>query len=1126
MATSDPLQVPIEKQHRRLPAWRKCPRELPGITSTMKTDPRKQVSAAVALALLATAPSRAGFVTNPSFEANYNETFPHYSAADGWNGASGVNNSSGPFHNGGTPIPDGTQVGFKQGSGTVSQEITGLTVGKRYVIQFAYDARACCGGSIDLATQINGVELDKIPNVKPVTGGEPYRVRTVPFTADADTVTLGLTTVSSGDATINLDAVSIVQRDADQLPIFNASFEASGDVADTGLLTPNGLGGWVAEGNYGVNVSGAGPFADNGTAPDQDHVAFIQGIGALRQTVRFVAGKPYQLSVAYNARAGNSPRFQIKIDGAVVFTEDVAPVGGTAAYRTKTLSFTPTGVSADVEFAQIKDGDHTLLLDNIKISGEQPAQAEPISLTPEVAEVALGEQFSITVKAPSDALAAKDVDLVIQSSAPNAIRFVDPSGALTLRTTLHFAKGGSPEKTIKVQGLARGAGNIQVIDAGGLPIKNQIAATVVTSALKNPSFDHTPAPGGVGYGAVPGWTGGSGINSATQPFADNGTIPDRSQVAFIQGAAAMSQEVRGLVPGKNYWLQFFYNIRNCCPAETTKMDLAVNLGGAEVAKITGITPVVTGPYNFQNIPFVATSPTALLEFKTTPTGDATLLLDGVNVVQRDVGQVVVKNPSFEASGGLFPFPGYFPSIAGWDVAGGGRGVNIDGVGPFTDNGRANAGDLVLFLQGNGASISQNLTGLVDGKKYIVGLLMNGRNCCSPEDTGISVSFNDNPILEESFRPVGGANPFYVRQATFTAAGTEGVLKITGVNTGGDHTLLVDNVVVIPDTGSAPVVLSEPQAATVLAGGSVGLGVAAVGGGTLTYQWKRGGQAIAGATDATLTVDNITPALSGQYTVEVKNAAGAVVSAAAAVTVLEPIAGLFDTGVGADRTPLGDGDTDTHYTLTKNADNATSTTVFAQDSTKFPIVAGPWIANSDVSRWVGPRADPSAATAGGDYIYRIPLDLTGFLPSTVVLTGSWASDNSAEIQINGVGTGVTQSGFTAFNTFTVTGGFKEGINQIEFKVTNGDQAGGPTGLRVEGLTAVGAKGSVVTPTIKLIVARAGANVTVTSDPATLPAGVVLQTATSVAGPWATQAGLKTPFTAPIGADNQFLRAVKP
>jgi hypothetical protein len=64
------------------------------------------------------------------------------------------------------------------------------------------------------------------------------------------------------------------------------------------------------------------------------------------------------------------------------------------------------------------------------------------------------------------------------------------------------------------------------------------------------------------------------------------------------------------------------------------------------------------------------------------------------------------------------------------------------------------------------------------------------------------------------------------------------------------------------------------------------------------------------------------------------------------------------------------------------------------------------------------------------------------------------------------------------------------------------------------------------TVKLNVVRNGANVSVTSVPAPLPAGWVLQTATSVTGPWTTQTGATTPFSAPISTNRVFLRAIRP
>ncbi len=307
----------------------------------------------------------ASFVANPSFEANFNATFPGYSAINNWTGGSGVNQSGGPFHNSATPIPDGARVAFQQGSGTLSQAISGLTAGKRYWIQFHYDARACCGGTIDISVRWNGTELEKISAISPSTGGAPYKFRNVPLEATAATGTLSFVTTSVGDATVNYDGVTIVQRDLGNATVMNPGFEASGD----SQVTP--IAGWTVTGTAGVNASPSGTFANNGAAPEQDHVVYLRNQNsAIRQTIAgLVPGEVYTISAAVNARTGNAPTLRISAQGTALSTAAVAPVGGTAAYVVRTASFTASASTALIEFAQTAAGDQTVLLDNIKVTG-------------------------------------------------------------------------------------------------------------------------------------------------------------------------------------------------------------------------------------------------------------------------------------------------------------------------------------------------------------------------------------------------------------------------------------------------------------------------------------------------------------------------------------------------------------------------------------------------------------------------------------------------------------------------------------------------------------------------------------------------------------------------------------
>ncbi len=736
---------------------------------------------------------QAGFILNPSFESNYNDTWPHYGPIDSWAGGSGVNDTSGPFHNSGTPIPDQTRAAFMQGSGKLSQDLSGLTPGKQYWIQFFYDARGCCGGTIDLKTKFNDVELDKIANVKPVTGGKPYNFRSVSFKPDTDAGTLTFETVASGDATALVDAVTLVQRDEGNVIVMNPSFEASGDVADTGVLTD--LAGWNGTGVFGVNVSGAG-FANNGAAPSQDHVAFLQGDSSIAQTVpNLSAGKTYQLTFAYNASTGKNPHLQVKIGDKIVFEEDVTAVGGAAPYKTKTVSFTATDISAGVTFAQTK-ADQTLLIDDVTLLGESQKPLPPLGLSPNLAEIGPGQTQAIQVTVPAELLAIRDATLTFASPNQAIATLVgaDTNGMVSL----HFTKGGTNVQSFTVQAVARGVARIDVVDSAGLTVADDATVNVVSSFVRNSSFESSPAPGGIGTGEILAWTGGTGLNTAAGPFQDNGLIPDRQQVAFIQGSKTLSQQITGLAPGKNYWLQFQFNARNCCGGT---VDLTARFDGKDLVTIPAITAVGDqNSYNFQNVEFTPAKSSGLLEFSAKATGDATVLLDAVSIVQRDAGEIVVRNPSFEATGSPSGVGYVQPNlISGWDLTGG-YGINITGVGPFTDNGAAPDQDRVLFLQGK-ATASQLISGLTAGKKYTLIYSFNARNCCGGGTTHYIVSVADQALLEEDVQPVG-ANDYMSRYLVFTAQSPEALLKFEGMPDG-DHTLLLDNIRIAPGEVKAP-----------------------------------------------------------------------------------------------------------------------------------------------------------------------------------------------------------------------------------------------------------------------------------------------------------------------------------
>ena len=737
---------------------------------------------------------RSAFVMNPSFEAHPPAAaWPHYGPVEAWPGASGVN-IGGPFNDNGI-TPDRNQVGFAQGSRAVTQTITGLNPEKQYWLQFHYNRRACCGDStIDLIVEIDGEEFARHESVK-VVGNAGYHSKTVVFTPESDTATVVLRGEAVGDATMIYDAVSIVQRDKGNVIVMNPSFEASGTPPWPGYIQPKLIAGWVGTGNYGVNFNGPGPFANNGKAEDQDLVAFLQGGSSLSQMISgLVPGEKYEVRFACNARGGNSPTLVLKVDDQVLLEESIAAVGGANPFHVKTVRFTASASAVNLSFAQAAAGDNTVILDNIMVTG---ASSTLPCITSSVAELQLtvgqtGTAVALTI--PEELIAEEDAVLTVTSSDPSVVNI---TGATDGKLELKFVSDdGELTQSFEVEAIGRGSAALVFSNAYGVCFNPAgVEVNVSGSLIQNPSFeDHPPSASWPHYGPVGGWEGGSGVNNADGPFQDNGVIPDRIQVAFTQGSRKLKQLVGGLEAGQQYWLQFHYNVRNCCGGT---MDLSIQFDEEELDYISEISAVgVDEPYYYHHVEFAPESSSGQLVFEAIAAGDATLLLDGVTLVKRTVDNVAIVNPGFEASG-TPAWPGYIQptSIAGW-VATGGYGVNVSGPGPFANNGINPEQDRVAFLQGD-ATLTQTVWELEDGEAYHLSFAFNARGGNKPT---LNVTVNGETALEYEVNPVGDAEPYYVYVYNFTADSDEA--EITFAQTAeGDNTVLIDDVRLVKGKGT-------------------------------------------------------------------------------------------------------------------------------------------------------------------------------------------------------------------------------------------------------------------------------------------------------------------------------------
>lgn len=110
----------------------------------------------------------------------------------------------------------------------------------------------------------------------------------------------------------------------------------------------------------------------------------------------------------------------------------------------------------------------------------------------------------------------------------------------------------------------------------------------------------------------------------------------------------------------------------------------------------------------------------------------------------------------------------------------------------------------------------------------------------------------------------------------------GLYRVLITNVAGSTSAVAQLTVQAP-----PVITLPPVGGFAVPGGHFEFHVAATGDPPLTYQWYFENEPVPGATSALLVIDPVSPAHAGEYTVEVRNAAGSVRSDPARLQVVEP-----------------------------------------------------------------------------------------------------------------------------------------------------------------------------------------------------------------------------------------------
>ena len=182
----------------------------------------------------------------------------------------------------------------------------------------------------------------------------------------------------------------------------------------------------------------------------------------------------------------------------------------------------------------------------------------------------------------------------------------------------------------------------------------------------------------------------------------------------------------------------------------------------------------------------------------------------------------------------------------------------------------------------GTAIS-NTAALTVGAGPVVTDDPDGQTVCEGDVAIFSVSATGTPPLSYQWRK-NGSNIPGATTSTYVifpvAAGDAGNYQCVVTNSCGSDT----SGSAILTVNAPPVITDDPDNQTVCEGGSATLIVSATGTGSLSYQWRKNGSNISGATGSSYTINPAAAGDGGIYQCIVSNSCDSIISAAAIVTV--------------------------------------------------------------------------------------------------------------------------------------------------------------------------------------------------------------------------------------------------
>jgi streptogramin lyase len=742
-------------------------------------------------------------------------------------GSAGVAGNGSPFMSGNPSAPVGTQVGFIQQSGQISQTFN-LPAG---VFSLSFSAAQRVNNSQTIEVLFDGTPIAFV-----TPSGTSYTVFTTnnfAATAGANTLVFQGLNPNGGDNSAFIDGLAVSVGNG----AVDGGFE-SPSVGNSFQPDPGGTA-WTFTGSAGVAGNNSAFTSANPPAPQGTQVGYIQQTGGMSQSINLVAGI-YTVNYAAAQRAGQNQSFEVFFDGTLI----AVTTPSSSSYATITTNdFIATTGANTLSFVGLNPhgGDNTAFIDNVVLSvpntlqdgnfadpnlalntfqyaptgtpwtytgssgvaannslftsGNPPAPAgiqvgfvQQTGKFSQSISLAAGT-YNVNFAAAQRAGDNQTIEVLVDSQV---VGIYTPAGTSysTLTTGPFTVTGGT--HTLAFVGLnPNGGDNTALID--GVDV-NQPALQIVPY-MQDPDFASPSV--GVGtsaFRAAPAgspwtFTGSAGVAGNDSAFTSgNPPAPAGTQVGYIQMKGQISQTIS--LAGGTYDLTLSAAQRGNSQASSQTFQVVVDstVVGIFDPSGPGYTIMTTGAFT------VAAGTHTLALVGLDPSGgDNSVFVDqlAVNVVAPPV-QPTVKDPDFESPGVGVGSNAYQSGPAGspWTFTGS-AGLAGNGSAFTASNPSAPVGTQVAFIQDTGR-ISQAFTLAAGTYKLSFSAAQRANIQASSQTIGVLIDGTEI----ESFTP---DNTSYTTQTTgsfkIATTGTHTVTFV-GLNpNGGDNTAFIDQVLI-------------------------------------------------------------------------------------------------------------------------------------------------------------------------------------------------------------------------------------------------------------------------------------------------------------------------------------------